>query len=54
MNRYGNMSRLLLCCVWILVGFFTIKAVIEDIPQIQKNLDAPNPVLKKFGLENNM
>lgn len=53
MNKNGNVSRLLLCCIWMLLAFFTIRALIRDISQIQKDLDTPNPILKKFGLENN-
>jgi hypothetical protein len=54
MNRSGNTPRLVLCLVWILLGFFTIKAIIKNMTEIQKNLDTPNPIIKKFGLENNM
>lgn len=53
MNRDANMSRLGLLILWIILGYFTVKGIIRDITQIQKNLDTPNPILKKLGLENN-
>ena len=53
MNRGGDMSRLTLCCVWIFLGFFTIRYVIKNITEIQKDLDKPNPILKKIEIENN-
>ena len=48
------MSRLFLAIIWILLGFFTVRTVIRNISEIQKDLDSPNPLIKSFGIENNM
>jgi len=53
MNKGGEMSRLALCCLWILFGILTIRAVVKNLSEIQKNLDKPNPVIKKFILDTN-
>lgn len=51
MNKTGEMSRLSLCCLWVVLGIFSIRAVIKNLSEIQKNLDKPNPIIKKFILD---
>lgn len=51
MNKGGEMSRLTLCCIWIIFAFFGIKAIIKNLSEIQKDLDKPNPVIKKFIMD---
>jgi hypothetical protein len=49
MNRDGNKYRLFIFFMWLFLGFFTVRGIINDLSEIQKNLDVPNPILEKLG-----